>query len=221
MEFLDYIIDGIVTGVINTTLLEWIAVATGLASVWFSMKENILVYPTGIVSVLIYVYIAFNYKLYADMGVNFYYFVVSVYGWYYWVHPKNDSREQVPVTMNSKNENLFSVALTVGSFSILYYVLSTFTDSDVAFWDSLTTCFAILGMFLMARKKLESWVAWIITDLISIPLYFYKGLVLTSFQFLVFTGIAFAGYFAWKKSMEKEQERKSQTASSSGTVPAT
>lgn len=208
MQFLDYIIDGIITGVINTTLLEWIAVATGLASVWYSMKENILVYPTGIVSVLIYVYIALQYKLYADMGVNFYYFLVSVYGWYYWVHPKNDSRDQVPVTINSRNENLFSLALTVGSFSILYYVLSNFTDSDVALWDSLTTCFAILGMFLMARKKLENWVAWIITDLISIPLYFYKGLVLTSFQFLVFTGISFAGYIAWKKSMEKEAEKR-------------
>lgn len=215
MEFLDYVIDGIINGVIQTTLLEWIAVATGLASVWYSMKENILVYPTGIISVLIYVYIAFSYKLYADMGVNFYYFVVSVYGWYYWVHPKNDSRDQVPVTMNTHAENLFSVALTVGSFTILYYILSTFTDSDVAFWDSLTTCFAILGMFLMARKKLESWIAWIITDLISIPLYFYKGLVLTSFQFLVFTIIAFAGYFAWKKSMEKEEEKKKRERANS------
>ena len=204
--FMEYVIDGIINGVIQTTLLEWIAVATGLASVWFSMKENIWVYPTGIVSVLIYVYIAFQYKLYADMGVNFYYFVMSVYGWYYWIHPKSDSRDQVAVTMNSAKENFFSAALTIGSFGILFYVLTNFTDSDVAFWDSLTTCFAILGMFLMARKKLESWVAWIITDLISIPLYFYKGLVLTSFQFLVFTAIAFGGFFAWKKSMEKNTD---------------
>lgn len=204
---MEYVIDGIINGVLNTTLLEWVAVGTGLLSVWFSMKENIWVYPSGIVSVLIYVYIAFVYKLYADMGVNFYYFIMSVYGWYYWLHPKNDSREQVPVTMNNRNENLISVALTLGSFGILYYVLSNFTDSDVAFWDSLTTCFAILGMFLMARKKLESWIAWIITDLISIPLYFYKELVLTSFQFLVFTAIAIAGYLAWKKSMEENNSK--------------
>ncbi|MBD3617028.1 MAG: nicotinamide mononucleotide transporter [Gracilimonas sp.] len=205
---MEYVIDGIINGVLNTTLLEWVAVGTGLLSVWFSMKENIWVYPTGIVSVLIYVYIAFVYKLYADMGVNFYYFIMSVYGWYYWLHPKNDSREQVPVTMNNRNENLISAVLTLGSFGILYYVLSNFTDSDVAFWDSLTTCFAILGMFLMARKKLESWIAWIITDLISIPLYFYKELVLTSFQFLVFTAIAIAGYLAWKKSMEEEKKKR-------------
>ena len=204
---MEYIIDGIVTGVLQTTILEWIAVATGLLSVWYSMKENIWVYPTGIVSVLIYVYIAYIYKLYADMGVNFYYFIMSVYGWYYWLLPKSDDREQVRVTMNNKTENLISAALTIGSFSILYFVLSNFTDSDVPFWDSLTTCFAILGMYLMARKKLESWVAWIITDLISIPLYFYKELVLTSFQFLVFTIIAIGGYISWKRSMEENNSK--------------
>ncbi|MEX0722832.1 MAG: nicotinamide riboside transporter PnuC [Gracilimonas sp.] len=214
---MEYIIDGIVTGVLQTTMLEWIAVATGLLSVWYSMKENIWVYPTGIVSVLIYVYIAFMYKLYADMGVNFYYFIMSVYGWYYWLHPKNESRDQVAVTMNSKTENLISAALTIGSFAILYYVLSTFTDSDVPFWDSLTTCFAILGMYLMARKKLESWVAWIITDLISIPLYFYKELVLTSFQFLVFTIIAVGGYISWKRSMEESQSKLKNPIEASGT----
>lgn len=204
---MEFIIDGIVAGVLQTTILEWIAVATGLLSVWYSMKENIWVYPTGIVSVLIYVYIAYIYKLYADMGVNFYYFIMSVYGWYYWLHPKNDSREQVAVTMNNRTENLISAALTIGSFSILYFVLSNFTDSDVPFWDSLTTCFAILGMYLMARKKLESWIAWIITDLISIPLYFYKELVLTSFQFLVFTVIAVGGYISWKRSMEENNAK--------------
>lgn len=204
---MEFIIDGIVTGVLQTTILEWIAVATGLLSVWYSMKENIWVYPTGIVSVLIYVYIAYIYKLYADMGVNFYYFIMSVYGWYYWLHPKSDSREQVPVTMNNRTENVISAALTIGSFSILYFVLSNFTDSDVPFWDSLTTCFAILGMYLMARKKLESWIAWIITDLISIPLYFHKELVLTSFQFLVFTLIAIGGYISWKRSMEENNSK--------------
>ncbi len=209
---MEYIIEGIINGVLRTTALEWIAVATGLMSVWFSMKENILVYPTGIVSVLIYVYIAFMYKLYADMGVNFYYFVMSVYGWYYWTHTDREDRDQVPVTTNTLEENLISLALLLGSFSILYFGLSNYTDSDVAFWDSVTTSFAIVGMWLMARKTLESWVAWIITDLISIPLYFYKELVLTSFQFLVFTGLAFAGYIAWKKSLEEQQAKKPEPA---------
>ena len=207
---MEYIIDGIINGIIRTTALEWIAVITGLMSVWFSMKENILVYPTGIISVLIYVYLAFQYKLYADMGVNFYYFVMSVYGWYYWVHPEKEDRDQVRVTINSQKENLITVALLFGSFGILYFGLSNFTDSDVAFWDATTTSFAIAGMWLMARKKLENWIAWIITDIISVPLYFYKELVLTSFQFLIFTGLAVAGYLAWKKSLEAQDEREQE-----------
>jgi nicotinamide mononucleotide transporter len=209
---MEHIIEGIINGILQTTLLEWIAVATGLTSVWFSMKENIWVYPTGIVSVLIYVYLAFEYKLYADMGVNFYYFVMSVYGWYYWIHPKDKSQAQVPVTVNSRNENFFTIGLMLVSFGILYFGLSNFTDSDVAFWDPTTTSFAIAGMYLMARKKLENWIAWIITDLISIPLYFYKGLVLTSFQFLIFTILAFAGYIAWRNSLKEREEAEENWA---------
>lgn len=199
------ILEGIITGIYQTTALEWTAVIFGLMSVWFSMKENILVYPTGIISVLIYVYLSFNYLLYADAGVNSYYFVMSVYGWYHWKDTGGEA-DQIPVTKNSPKEWGISVGILVASFLILVFVLQNFTDSDVPIWDAATTCFAILGMWLMARKKLESWIAWIITDIISIPLYFHKGLVLTSFQFLFFTGLAFAGYFAWKKSLQKEKD---------------
>lgn len=202
---MDYIIQGIVDGIVHTSALEWIAVITGVMSVWFSMKENILVYPTGIISVLIYVYLTFQYKIYADMGVNAYYFVVSVYGWYYWTHTGSAEVKQVPVTINNKSENWITGGIFLCSLGILFFILHNFTDSDIAFWDALTTAFAISGMWLMARKKLENWIAWIITDLISIPLYFYKGLILTSFQFLFFTALAFAGYFAWKKSYQKTQ----------------
>jgi nicotinamide mononucleotide transporter len=166
------------------------------------MKENILVYPTGIISVLIYVYLTLSTKLYADAGVNSYYFVMSVYGWYHW-KDTGDDRSQIPVTTNSAKEWIITAALLVVSFITLVFVLTNVTDSDVPIWDSTTTSFAIVGMWLMARKKLENWIAWIITDLISIPLYFYKGLVLTSFQFFIFTGLAIAGYFAWKRSLEK------------------
>lgn len=201
------LIDGIISGIIQTSTFEWIAVATGLMSVWFSMKENILVYPFGIVSVLIYVYFGFQYQLYADMGVNSYYFVMSVYGWYYWTNTKDDSVTQIPITQNTNKDWVISVSILITSFLILVFVLMNFTDSDVPIWDATTTCFAILGMWLMAQKKIENWIAWIITDLISIPLYFYKGLVLTSFQFLFFTGLAIAGYLTWKKSMSIKNEQ--------------
>lgn len=195
------IIDGVINGVIQTSGLEWIAVICGVASVIYSMRENILVYPTGIISVLIYVYLAFQYKLYADMGVNGYYFIMSVYGWHYWTNT-DGGKEQVSVTINTFKENIYALGILFVSFGLLVFILINFTDSDVPVWDATTTAFAILGMWLMARKKLENWIAWIITDLISIPLYFYKGLVLTSFQFLIFTVLATMGYFAWKKSLE-------------------
>lgn len=202
---MDLFITSFVDGVLATSALEWIAVATGLMSVWFSMKENILVYPTGIISVLIYVYLAFQYKLYADMGVNSYYFVMSVYGWYHW-KDTGDDRNQIPVSVNTRQEWVISLALLFGSFGILWFVLLNFTDSDVPVWDATTTAFAISGMWLMARKKLENWIAWIITDAISVPLYFYKGLILTSVQFFVFTGLAIAGYMAWKRSLAAQKQ---------------
>lgn len=129
---LSELLSAFIEGVYATSTIEWIAVTTGVLSVWFSMKENILVYPFGIVSVLIYVYLAFQYKLYADMGVNGYYFVMSVYGWMYWKNT-DGVRDQIPVTVNNAREWLTTVTLLVGSFGILVFVLMNFTDSDVPF----------------------------------------------------------------------------------------
>ncbi|MBV6640512.1 MAG: nicotinamide riboside transporter PnuC [Cyclobacteriaceae bacterium] len=178
--------------------LEAIAVIFGLLSVWFSMKENILVYPTGIISVVIYIYITFNYKLYADTGINFYYLVASIYGWYFWTN-NTGSRTQIKISLLTRTEWLITILLAVVSFALIRFGLD-FTDSDVPNWDSVTTTTAIVGMWLMARKKLENWIAWIITDLIAVPLYYYKELYLTSFQFFVFTILATMGYFAWRKT---------------------
>ncbi|MEQ9307230.1 MAG: nicotinamide riboside transporter PnuC [Marinoscillum sp.] len=189
--------------VYQTTWLEAVAVVFGLLSVWYSKQENILVYPTGIVSVLIYVYLTFAYKLYADMGINAYYFVMSVYGWYNWTNTKGN-KSQIPVSWNSRKENLTSIAFFTISFLLIRWILLDFTDSDVPNWDAVTTSFALVGMWLMAKKKIENWIAWIITDIISVPLYFYKGLPFTAFQYLVFTGLAIWGYFAWRKSFSEK-----------------
>lgn len=185
----------------NTTWLEATAVLFGLLSVWYSKQESILVYPTGIVSVLIYVYITLEYKLYADMGINAYYFIMSVYGWYHWTD--TDKADQIPITTNNARENQIAIALMLVSFAIIRFGLD-FTDSDVPTWDSITTATAITGMWLMARKKLENWVAWIVTDIIAVPLYLYKGLPLTAFQFFIFTILATWGYFAWRTKIREQ-----------------
>lgn len=185
----------------QTTWLEAVAVFFGLLSVWYSKQENILVYPTGIVSVLIYIYLTLEYKLYADMGINGYYFVMSVYGWYHWTDSEN--KPQIPITSNNKKQNVISILFFIVSFIVIRAVLVYFTDSDVPNWDSITSSFALVGMWLMAEKKIENWIAWIIADIISVPLYLYKGLPFTAFQFFVFTVLATWGYFSWRKTLLK------------------
>lgn len=185
--------------------LEGIAVFFGLASVFYSIKENILVFPTGIISTLIYVWICWQVGLYADMGINAYYFSMSVFGWYVWSHPK-PGKVVVPVTWMNAREILQSLGLFLFAYGLLYSVLCYYTDSDVPGWDSFTTASAFVGMWLMAKKKVENWIAWIVTDLVSVPLYFYKGLVLTSFQFFVFTVLAVMGLLAWIRAARKYKE---------------
>jgi nicotinamide mononucleotide transporter len=199
---LEYIIEGLKEGIEATTTLEAIAVFFGIASVFYSMKKNILVFPTGIISTLIYVYITITVGLYADMGINAYYFSMSIYGWYLWSKPTQAGEER-PVTWLNKKGIIYSFAIFGISYLALYFVLSQFTDSTVPYWDSFTTSSAFVGMWLMAKKKVENWIAWIITDLVSVPLYFHKGLILTSFQFFVFTILAIMGLVAWIKYSKK------------------
>lgn len=197
-----WIKEGFINGLQQMTLMESIAVFFGVASVYFSMRENIWVYPTGIISTLIYVWICLQVGLYADMGINGYYFAMSIYGWYVWATP-TETGEKLPVTWLNGSEILKAVLLFLVSYGLLNMVLINYTDSDVPYWDSFTTASAFVGMYLMAKKKVENWIAWIITDLVSVPLYFYKGLVLTSFQFLFFTVLAVLGLIAWIKSSRK------------------
>ncbi len=190
------------TNLLGTSLLEIVAVVFGILSVVFARKENILVYPTGIVSVLIYIYLCFFAKLYADMGINIFYFGMSVYGWYMWTHKKLDVAETRPITKSSKKENIIGIIAFVVFYVIFYFILNTYTDSDVPQWDALTTSIFIIGMYLMAIKKVENWIYWIIGDFISIPLYIYKGLAFSGFQFAVFLILAILGYLEWKKRLQ-------------------
>lgn len=183
-------------------VLELIAVIFGFLSVWYSKQENILVYPAGIVSTVIFVYLLWQWQLLGDMMINLYYAVMSIYGWYVWTR-KVDAIHFIPVTRATPKENLWSVLIFIGTLLFVFTVYDYFDkwDSWTAYVDTFTTAIFFVGMWLMARKKLENWVYWIIGDLISVPLYFYKGLTFTSFQYLLFTIIAIYGYLAWKKSL--------------------
>jgi nicotinamide mononucleotide transporter len=184
----------------QTTVLEIIAVVFGLLSVWYSRQVNILVYPTGILSVLIYVYICFHAGLYADMGINWVYFVMSVFGWYNWTLKKQDDTK-VKIAWLSLKGHITAVFVVIISFILISYVLINYTDSTVPYIDAFTTSVFIVGMWLMAVKKIENWIYWIIGDIICMPMFFYKGLVFTSFQYFVFLILAVMGFYSWRKEV--------------------
>ena len=198
----------------DTSWMEFIAVIFGLLSVWYAKKENILVYPTGIVSVLLYVYICFEYKIYADAGINFFYFVMSVYGWYMWT--AKTSKPDLQITASSRRDWFFTAGIFVVSILIIMILLKWFKRDDIEYWstwvpyiDTFTTSVFFIAMLQMAQKKIENWLFWIVGDVISVPLYTFKGLVFTSFQYLVFLLIAILGYLAWReKLMERENQAR-------------
>lgn len=199
---------------LDTTVLEFVAVVFGLLSVWFAKQEKILVYPTGIISVLIYVYICFGIKLYADAGINLFYFIMSVYGWYKW--SKKGDQPQLRITKCNAKDWLVSLVMFFISAIVIIVLLKLLKQDDVEYWstsipyiDTFTTAIFIVGMWLMALKKLENWIFWIIGNVISVPLYAYKGLVFTSFQFLIFLIIAVAAYMAWRKKLIDSHESPS------------
>lgn len=197
------------SNLMDTSWFEAIAVLLGIASVWYARRENILVYPTGIVSVLIYVFICFNARLYADAGINLFYFGMSVYGWYNWTRGGVNSTELL-ITKNNKVQLWTSVLYTFTAYWAILGLIWLFNRDDTVYmqsyvpWvDSFTTAVFLIGMLLMAKKKVENWVYWIIGDIVSIPLYFMKGLVFTSFQYTVFLVIAILGYIEWNRRLQE------------------
>lgn len=186
----------------NTSLTEFIAVIFGLLSVWYARKENVWVYPTGIINVLIYVYLCFHAGLYADMGINAFYFLMSVYGWYRWTHKDSESH-QLPISVLNKVQWLYSVVAVIVFFFIVRFLLVNYTDSTVPNFDSFTTALFIVAMWLMAVKKVENWIFWIIGDALVIPLFAYKGLAFTGIQYIVFLILAIMGLIEWRKRFNK------------------
>lgn len=186
--------------------LEVVAVFFGLLSVWYAKKNKIAVYPTGMLSTAIFVYLLLKAGLLGDMMINAYYFIMSVYGWYFWTRSREDV-PQHPIGWTTVIEQKWSVFIF---FATLIFVSGVYHFYErlnhwTAYVDTVTTAIFFVGMWLMARRKIEHWIFWLVGDLISIPLYLYKGLALTSFQYLIFTLIAIFGYRSWKKYCNSPQ----------------
>lgn len=185
--------------------LEIIGVLFGFLSVWYAKRNHILVFPTGLISTAIFVYLLLKWELLGDMMINAYYFAMSIYGWYVWTRKSNDS--VTPITRTTSNEKRVSTLIFIATLAFVYIVYQTADKwtSWTAYVDTLTTAVFFVGMWLMARRKIENWIFWIVGDVISVPLYFYKGLTFTSFQYLIFTLVAIYGYLAWKKILNSSQ----------------
>ena len=189
-------------GPIQTTPIELIAVFFGLWSVWNMKKENILVYPLGILNVLIYVYICYQTKLYAYAGINVFYAIMSIYGWYNWVR-KGPEDKPVRISSCSRKQYLLFGFVILLLFILLRIFLIRCTDSSVPTWDALTTAIYIIASLLLALKKIEHWILWISGDIISIGLFASQNLYFSSLQFLIFTIIAVLGFLEWRIKLVK------------------
>lgn len=196
----------------NTRWFEYLAVFSGIISVWYSRKENALVYPTGLVNTIIYIYISFSGHLLGEATVNFYYTLMSILGWYMWTKKDDNNKVVLHITRSTTKEWLtqlgFFAVFYISFFVALTYFKKNFFDGVIPWADSFASATAFTGMWLMTKKKVESWYWWIATNIASIPLYFVKHYVFTSVYYLVLLIMAVAGLVTWLKKSRILQPSK-------------
>lgn len=192
------------TEIRQTPLLEWIGVGFGVAQVLLARANKIWLYPCGIISVAVSIYIFYQAGLFAESGLNVYYLVMSFYGWWLWI--KRKGQPPLQVGWSTKREWLITAGIVVSGFVLLYLILAHFTSSTVPAWDAWVSATAWAGMWLLARRRIENWVLLNISNLFAIPLLFHKGLplygLLTIFLFIV----AILGYLEWRKILKQQNQ---------------
>ncbi len=201
-----------ITGLQQTGPIEFIAVFAGIASVWFSSKENILVYPVGLVNTVFYIYLSVKGHLLGEASVNFYYTIMSVYGWVLWAKKDKQKHEVVlHITYSNGKEwvqqVLFFTSFYIAIFASLTWAKQAFAPEAIPWADAFASATAYTGMWLMTKKKFESWLWWLATNIASIPLYFIKGYVFTSVQFFVLMIINIGGLISWKRKADEYRNK--------------
>jgi nicotinamide mononucleotide transporter len=190
--------------VVQTRWEEWLSTVLQIASVWYAKKNKVLVYPTGIIGVLLASYIYYfisDPPLYADAILNIYYFFMSIYGWYNWVQKKNEQLV-FPISWCDKKELSIGVGIFIFFWGLIYYMLISITNSNTPVLDSLVSSTAVISMWWMAKRKMENWIAWIVSNIVAIPLNFYKGFMLFTLMYILFLGLAVSGYKEWKMKIK-------------------
>ena len=211
---IEQIYEQLIENLKQTGILEFIAVITGIASVWYSKKENILVYPVGLVNTIIYIYLSFKYHLLGEATVNFYYTVMSIYGWVLWSKRNERQEHLIHITFSTPRQWAYQLSFFAFFYVTIYFALTylkgVFAEGAIPWGDAFASATAFTGMWLMAKKKVESWYWWIATNIASIPLYFVKGLAFTSIYYVVLLVLAFFGLSEWKR---KASQLKTQAYS--------
>lgn len=190
------------------TALELIAIFSGILSVWFSKKENIWVYPSGLINTLVYIYLSFKGDLFGEAGVNLFYTIMSIYGWYNWLKKDEQLNRVVRISHSTfkqkKLQFLFFVVLYVLIYVLLTYIQSAFAPGAVPWADALASAAAFTAMLLMTQKKVESWIWWMLTNITAIPLYFVKGYIFTAVYYTILLVLAVLGWKEWNKKANEQ-----------------
>lgn len=186
----------------QTSVIELIAVAAGLIGVWYSKKLNIRVFQIGIVNVGLFAYIYLDKELYFNMFINFCYFVMSIYGWYHWKHPKKDEKT-LPVKFLTVKETFFTITSCLAAFGIMTIVSKHLSGNEMSVWDAFSAACGLVGMMLTSLKKVENWIFYLIADIVLIPICIVNKLYFSGLQYLVYCIICFIAFFSWRKEALK------------------
>jgi nicotinamide mononucleotide transporter len=198
-----------IEGMKHTTWSEYIAVFAGIASVWFSRIENIWVYPVGLINTIIYVWLSIKGQLFGEASVNFYYTVMSIYGWVLWAQKDKSRHPVIHIKFSDQRWRIYQLIFFMAFYFTIYFFLSyakqSFAPGAIPWADAFASATAFTGMWLMTKKKVESWYWWIATNIASIPLYFVKHYVFTSVYYIVLLIMAVFGLIEWRKRAREKQ----------------
>ncbi len=195
---------------ISQNYIELLGSIFGLLYILFSIKQNIWCWPIGFITSALYIYVFFVSKFYADMGLQVYYLIISLYGWYHWMFgAKSKKQDDLKIIKVGLSTGIILLLINAVIFLFIVYVLINYTDSEIPYWDAFTTSASFVATWMLARKMIENWIVWIIVDSVSLGLYIYKGLYPTVVLFVVYTILAILGYLEWKKAIKKQSSELS------------
>ena len=189
---------------ISGNYIELLGLIFGLLYIILSIKQNIWCWPVGFITSALYIYVFFVSKFYADMGLQVYYLLVSIYGWYNWMFgARSKKQDDLKISKIKLKLGIYLIIVTILLFGVIAFILVNYTDSELPYWDSFTTAASFVATWMLAKKIIEHWIIWVVVDFVSLGLYIYKGLYPTVILFAVYSLLAILGYIEWKKELRK------------------